>query len=91
MKGHGREMIQFGLPIADAPAETENETGTSKGMSHLVQNFLHIYMCLVKMHADFSFLCNAKETLVLRPLDFVMNKFCRSKSRIHSCNAARAN
>jgi hypothetical protein len=24
-------------------------------------------------------------------LDFVMNKFCRSKSRIHSCNAARAN
>ncbi|KAJ6431628.1 hypothetical protein OIU84_019001 [Salix udensis] len=30
MKGHGREMIQFGLPIADAPAETENETGTSK-------------------------------------------------------------
>jgi hypothetical protein len=48
-------------------------------------------MCLVKMHAYFSFLCNAKETLVLRPLDFVMNKFCRSKSRIHSCNAARAN
>ncbi|XP_011021730.1 PREDICTED: uncharacterized protein LOC105123720 isoform X4 [Populus euphratica] len=30
MKGHGREMIQFGLPIADAPAETENETGISK-------------------------------------------------------------
>ncbi|XP_034922091.1 RNA demethylase ALKBH10B isoform X1 [Populus alba] len=30
MKGHGREMIQLGLPIADAPAEDENATGTSK-------------------------------------------------------------
>ncbi|XP_050231813.1 RNA demethylase ALKBH10B [Mercurialis annua] len=30
MKGHGREMIQFGLPIADSPAEEENATGTSK-------------------------------------------------------------
>ncbi|KAJ9135672.1 hypothetical protein P3X46_032825 [Hevea brasiliensis] len=30
MKGHGREMIQLGLPIADAPAEDENAAGTSK-------------------------------------------------------------
>ncbi|KAH1250564.1 hypothetical protein GmHk_05G013689 [Glycine max] len=31
MKGHGREMIQLGVPIADAPAEGENMTGASKG------------------------------------------------------------
>ncbi|KAJ6768859.1 HYDROXYPROLINE-RICH GLYCOPROTEIN FAMILY PROTEIN-RELATED [Salix koriyanagi] len=30
MKGHGREMIQLGLPIADAPPEDDNATGTSK-------------------------------------------------------------
>ncbi|XP_044487757.1 RNA demethylase ALKBH10B-like [Mangifera indica] len=30
MKGHGREMIQLGLPIADAPPEDENAVGTSK-------------------------------------------------------------
>ncbi|KAJ9153000.1 hypothetical protein P3X46_026495 [Hevea brasiliensis] len=30
MKGHGREMIQLGLPIADAPAEDENAAGSSK-------------------------------------------------------------
>ncbi|XP_057961287.1 RNA demethylase ALKBH10B [Malania oleifera] len=30
MKGHGREMIQLGLAIADAPPEDENATGTSK-------------------------------------------------------------
>lgn len=32
MKGHGREMIQLGVPIADAPPEVENLTGASKGM-----------------------------------------------------------
>ena len=31
MKGHGREMIQFGLPIADAPVEDEISAGTLKG------------------------------------------------------------
>ncbi|KAI8538793.1 hypothetical protein RHMOL_Rhmol09G0131400 [Rhododendron molle] len=36
MKGHGREMIQFGLPIADAPAEDENAVWTTKGISLLV-------------------------------------------------------
>ncbi|KAB5538011.1 hypothetical protein DKX38_015544 [Salix brachista] len=61
MKGHGREMIQFGLPIADAPAETENETGTSKGMSHLVQNFLHIY---IKELNPFLQCCKVIERLV---------------------------
>ncbi|KAA8532418.1 hypothetical protein F0562_032444 [Nyssa sinensis] len=30
MKGHGREMIQLGLPIADAPPDDENVTGFSK-------------------------------------------------------------
>ncbi|KAK7368525.1 hypothetical protein VNO80_10551 [Phaseolus coccineus] len=33
MKGHGREMIQLGVPIADAPAEGENMTGASKDMN----------------------------------------------------------
>ncbi|MBA0682347.1 hypothetical protein Goari_024074, partial [Gossypium aridum] len=32
MKGHGREMIQLGLPIADAPLDDEIAAGTSKGM-----------------------------------------------------------
>lgn len=32
MKGHGREMIQLGLPIADAPFEDEVTGGTFKGM-----------------------------------------------------------
>jgi len=36
MKGHGREMIQLGVPIADAPAEGENMTGASKGMFYRV-------------------------------------------------------
>lgn len=31
-KGHGREMIQLGVPIADAPPDGENLTGASKGM-----------------------------------------------------------
>ncbi|KAL1112993.1 hypothetical protein V6Z11_D02G161800 [Gossypium hirsutum] len=30
MKGHGREMIQLGLPIADAPLDDEIAAGTSK-------------------------------------------------------------
>nr|KJB30648.1 hypothetical protein B456_005G153400 [Gossypium raimondii] len=30
MKGHGREMIQLGLPIADAPLDDEISAGTSK-------------------------------------------------------------
>uniref|UniRef100_A0A5B6ZM95 Hydroxyproline-rich glycoprotein family protein n=1 Tax=Davidia involucrata TaxID=16924 RepID=A0A5B6ZM95_DAVIN len=30
MKGHGREMIQLGLPIADAPLDDENAAGSSK-------------------------------------------------------------
>ncbi|XP_051148689.1 RNA demethylase ALKBH10B [Andrographis paniculata] len=32
MKGHGREMIQLGVPIADAPPEDETVTGTSKDL-----------------------------------------------------------
>lgn len=30
-KGHGREMIQLGVPIADAPPDVDNVTGFSKG------------------------------------------------------------
>ncbi|WCJ33674.1 oxidoreductase 2OG-Fe(II) oxygenase family protein [Euphorbia peplus] len=30
MKGHGREMIQLGVPIVDAPLEDENPAATSK-------------------------------------------------------------
>ncbi|XP_042022127.1 RNA demethylase ALKBH10B-like [Salvia splendens] len=30
MKGHGREMIQLGVPIADAPPEDEVASGTSR-------------------------------------------------------------
>ncbi|KAE8648226.1 RNA demethylase ALKBH10B isoform X2 [Cucumis sativus] len=30
MKGHGREMIQLGFPIADAPHEDDNSLGLSK-------------------------------------------------------------
>ncbi|KAK7399896.1 hypothetical protein VNO78_11091 [Psophocarpus tetragonolobus] len=33
MKGHGREMIQLGVPIADAPAEGEHLTGASKDVN----------------------------------------------------------
>ncbi|XP_027360912.1 RNA demethylase ALKBH10B-like isoform X3 [Abrus precatorius] len=30
MRGRGREMIQFGVPIADAPPDVNNATGSSK-------------------------------------------------------------
>ncbi|KAM2781143.1 hypothetical protein COP1_010939 [Malus domestica] len=30
MRGHGREMIQLGLPVIDAPSEDEISSGTSK-------------------------------------------------------------
>ncbi|KAK7319156.1 hypothetical protein RJT34_03874 [Clitoria ternatea] len=33
MKGHGREMIQLGVPIADTPADGENMTGSPKDMN----------------------------------------------------------
>lgn len=31
MKGHGREMIQFGIPINEGPPEDENTTVSSGG------------------------------------------------------------
>ena len=31
MKGHGREMIQLGLPITEGSLEDENTAGTCKG------------------------------------------------------------
>ncbi|CAN1312672.1 RNA demethylase ALKBH10B [Linum perenne] len=36
MKGHGREMIQLGVPIADGPAEDES----SKGKLHVIFNIM---------------------------------------------------
>lgn len=42
MKGHGREMIQLGVPIADAPHEDEGTTGTSTGMLKDQTNYLAI-------------------------------------------------
>lgn len=40
MKGHGREMIQLGPPIADAPAEDDISSGTSKGMLQFFEDHL---------------------------------------------------
>jgi len=34
MKGHGREMIQLGFPIADHPHDDDNSSGLSKGICH---------------------------------------------------------
>ena len=34
MKGHGREMIQLGFPIADAAHDDDNSSGLSKGIYH---------------------------------------------------------
>ncbi|KAL0372784.1 UNVERIFIED_CONTAM: hypothetical protein Scaly_0960000 [Sesamum calycinum] len=34
MKGHGREMIQLGVPIADAPPEDEAASGASRKGDH---------------------------------------------------------
>lgn len=31
MRGHGREMIQLGIPITEGPPEDENTAGTCKG------------------------------------------------------------
>ena len=50
MKGHGREMIQLGLPIADAPLEEDNAVGSSKGMFHFM-NITHITLLLIYMIA----------------------------------------
>lgn len=37
MKGHGREMIQLGLPAADGPLDEETAAGTSKGKLRALQ------------------------------------------------------
>lgn len=57
MKGHGREMIQLGLPIADAPAEDENAAGTSKDrrvesiptmLQDVIERFVNMQIVAVK-------------------------------------------
>ncbi|KAA3453303.1 2OG-FeII_Oxy_2 domain-containing protein [Gossypium australe] len=40
MKGHGREMIQLGLPIADAPLDDETAARTSKGIIEAIPSLL---------------------------------------------------
>ncbi|XP_019463831.1 PREDICTED: uncharacterized protein LOC109362473 isoform X1 [Lupinus angustifolius] len=46
IKGHGREMIQLGVPIADAPPDGENMTGASRDKNiepipSLFQDIIH--------------------------------------------------
>lgn len=36
MKGHGREMIQLGVPVTDAPGN-EAAAGISKGMTMIME------------------------------------------------------
>ncbi|XP_058108410.1 RNA demethylase ALKBH10B-like isoform X2 [Magnolia sinica] len=53
MKGHGREMIQLGQPIADGPLEDEHTAGTSKdrnveAIPSLLQDVID---CFVRMQA----------------------------------------
>ena len=45
MKGHGREMIQLGLPIADAPPEDENAAWNSKGMFLNMDELFPVWIC----------------------------------------------
>lgn len=42
MKGHGREMIQLGIPIAEGPVLDETTTGNSSGKFFLLQHFLRL-------------------------------------------------
>ncbi|KAF5777490.1 putative alpha-ketoglutarate-dependent dioxygenase AlkB-like superfamily [Helianthus annuus] len=59
MKGHGRELIQFGLPIVDAPFDDEAISGTSKDrkiepIPSLFQEFIErlISMEILKVKPD---------------------------------------
>ncbi|XP_027360913.1 RNA demethylase ALKBH10B-like isoform X4 [Abrus precatorius] len=48
MRGRGREMIQFGVPIADAPPDVNNATGSSKGMSsHNVESMPSLFQDII--------------------------------------------
>ncbi|RHN78122.1 putative alpha-ketoglutarate-dependent dioxygenase AlkB [Medicago truncatula] len=40
--GHGREMIQLGVPIADAPPDMDNLTTSTKGKSYITQFIINI-------------------------------------------------
>jgi hypothetical protein len=42
MNGHGREMIQLGVPIADAPPDADNMTASAKGKFYNAHIF---YLC----------------------------------------------
>ncbi|XP_010271173.1 PREDICTED: uncharacterized protein LOC104607267 [Nelumbo nucifera] len=57
MKGHGREMIQLGLPIADAPPEDESTAGSSKDkkmepipglLQDVIDNLVHLQVMTTK-------------------------------------------
>lgn len=44
MGGHGREMIQLGVPIADAPPDMDNLTTSTKGKSYITK-FIIVSFC----------------------------------------------
>lgn len=48
MKGHGREMIQLGVPIADAPPEDEATAGASRGMLSFFIFSFYVHMFIAK-------------------------------------------
>jgi hypothetical protein len=43
MNGHGREMVQLGVPMADAPPDVDNMTASTKGKSPY--NAHMFYLC----------------------------------------------
>jgi len=55
MKGHGREMIQLGTPIAEGPAQDETTTGTSTGKFCLLSLFFMIYKLVLITHTFWNF------------------------------------
>lgn len=55
MKGHGREMIQFGIPVADPSPEDEVAAGASKGMfcsKHANQACFFIPIPVLSVHVS---------------------------------------
>lgn len=57
MRGHGRELIQLGVPVADAPLDVDNVTASLKGRFSISLTHTQIqterkretYICLVQL------------------------------------------
>lgn len=57
MRGHGRELIQLGVPVADAPLDVDNVTASFKGRFSISLTHTQIqterkretYICLVQL------------------------------------------